>query len=294
MSYTARNTGQEMLKDMQGVLQDLIHWPGPRLILSCNGNFLPPVAREGGRTISFAERYGIPLWTLMIDEPARHAGRLRAAPANSFVTVVDSQHHGFMEKQGLARKGVRFFAHGGPRSVPDLPKASERLIGPVFVGDVSEPPPYEEWLRETAVDAGLRDSVDRAMRACLKPGCGRYSYQILTEQCAEDGVDIPSKALEGIVARMETYIHQHRRLEILERITSHRVEIFGTVDRGAAARLGRHRMHGRTSWARGVEVMRRYRFLLNPVAVFKTGGAPAPDLRACQRMSSLRDANRFL
>lgn len=274
MSYTARNTGKEMLQDMQGALQELIHWPGPKLILSCNGNFLPPVAREGGRLISFAERYGIPLWTLMIDEPALHASRLRAAPPNSFVTIVDSQHHGFVESRGLARKGIRFFAHGGPRPVSDVPRASERPLGPVFIGDVLEPPPYEAWLRETAGAATVRDSLDRAMRACLRPDCTRYSYQVLTAQFEADGITVPSDTLEAIVANMEIFIHQHRRLDILERITAHRVEIFGTVARGAAARLGQHRIHGRTSWARGVEAMRQARFLLNPVAVFKTGGHP--------------------
>ncbi len=274
MSYTPRNDEADMLQDMQQVLQDLVLWKGPRLILSCNGSFLPPVEKQNGRLVSFGERYNVPLWTLMIDEPARHSPRLRAAPESSFVTIVDEQHRRYVEEAGLGRKGIAFFGHGGPEPLADPTPTSERAPNQVFIGDVTAPPPYEEWLGRISQDTAIQEVVDRVVTRCLDPQCRHCSHLVLEAVCAETGQALSANMRDRVIAHVEIYIHQRRRLEILEGIREHSIDIFGQVTPDAAPRLQHHRLHGKASWARGIEAMRAARFVLNPVAVFKTGGHP--------------------
>ncbi len=247
---------------MVGVVNE---YDGPGFILNLNAKDAFVATLEDGSSVSVHDAWDLPLVSFMVDPPAVHEDYLRAAPENAVITFIDEGHLDYFDAAGFPSRTRIFCPHGGPDPIPDPLGAEDREIDLLFSGTVVAPASLADWLDRLADgDSGRRKALETAHEAVADGGEDVFAAL----DTAFDGTPADMATLVG---KLDTFVSQTRRLDVLAAIRGNRVTICGPVAPEAGERLAHHDLRGDTRFGEVLELMANAKVVINSRVTFGRG-----------------------
>lgn len=255
--------------NLMKALVQLLRSDGMRgFVVNCNAkDELILGVDERGRPLTVHDAWALPLVALVVDHPATQFEHLKRSPENAVIGLIDQGHLAFFDDAGFPARTRVFCPHGGPEAVPDPREARDRPIDLLFVGGVVDPGPPSAWLDSMAgAEPTRRQALSEALSAAYDEG--HDPYVALSRAFERRGLDPRPAAVAGLVAALDAYATQARRLDVLRAITGRRVVILGAPPLAA---LAHHDMRGPSPFPQSLKAMAEAKILINSRWTFGRG-----------------------